>query len=121
MPLAVFAAGVDHFNRGEFFAAHEAFEEQLDHVEGDDRWELLVALIQVAVGYHKAQSDHPGADRMLGLGLEKLEPLTSPAWGLEIEALRQRVRDDLARQERGESLRERVAAVPPRIVIASGA
>ena len=110
MALPVFAAGIECFNRGEFFASHEAFEEQLDHVEGDDRWELLVALIQVAVGYHKVQSGHAGAARMLGLGLEKLEPFAATAWGLEVGALRQRVRDDLAR----------LAETPPRIVVADG-
>jgi hypothetical protein len=31
MPVPVFAGGIERFNRGEFFASHEAFEEQLDH------------------------------------------------------------------------------------------
>ena len=51
------------FNAGEFFEAHEVFEDLLDEVEGDERWELLVALIQIAVGYHKCVAGHPGAAR----------------------------------------------------------
>jgi predicted metal-dependent hydrolase len=120
MDAPVFATGIERFNRGEFFAAHEAFEEQLDHVEGDDRWELLVALIQVSVGYHKVQSGHAGAARMLGLGLEKLEPFTATAWGIDVGALQARVRDDLARLEIGEALGARLTEMPPRIEAAGG-
>ena len=47
-----FLDGVRLFNSRQFFEAHEAFEELLDDVEEDGRWDLLVALIQVAVGYH---------------------------------------------------------------------
>jgi uncharacterized protein len=96
-----FAAGVRHFNAGRFFEAHEAFEELLDAVEGDGRWDLLVALVQVAVGYHKWTSGHPGAARMLGLGKEKLAPFPPIAWGVDVAALRARVADDMAAVERG--------------------
>ena len=90
------AAAVRHFNAGRFFEAHEAFEALLDAVEGDERWDLLVALIQVAVGYHKRSSGHPGAERMLGLGAEKLARFPAVAYGIDLEALRRRVADDLA-------------------------
>src|SRR2546428_8586469 len=77
-----FGAAVRRFNAGEFFEAHEGFEELLDEVEGDDRWNLLVALIQVAVGYHKLTSAHPGAERMLRLGAAKLAAFPAVAWGV---------------------------------------
>src|SRR5512144_2407795 len=91
-----FAAGLRAFNRGDYFAAHEAFEALLDDVEGDGRWDLLVALVQVAVGYHKAANAHPGAARMLGLGAAKLAAFPAVAWGLDVAALRARVAADLA-------------------------
>lgn len=87
MPAA-FDDGVALFNEGHFFDAHEAFEELLDDVEEDGRWDLLVALIQVAVGYHKWTSGHVGAARMLGLGLEKLAAFPDVAWGVDVGALR---------------------------------
>ena len=96
--------GVRRFNAGEFFEAHEAFEECLDEVEDDDRWALLLGLIQVAVGYHKHTSGHPGAARMLGLGAEKLAPLPDVAWGVRIESLRRRVASDLAALARGDAI-----------------
>jgi predicted metal-dependent hydrolase len=109
------AEGIRRFNRGEFFEAHEAFEEQLDAAEGDERWELLVALIQVAVGYHKAVSGHPGAARMLGLGAAKLAAFPAVVAGVAVGALGARVAEDLARLDRGEALGPRLGTAPPRI------
>ena len=105
-----FGAAVRRFNAGEFFEAHEGFEELLDQVEGDSRWDLLVALIQVAVGYHKLTSVHPGAERMLRLGAEKLAAFPAVAWGVAVDRLRRRIADDLATLEQGGAVGE-----PPRL------
>jgi predicted metal-dependent hydrolase len=107
-----FIEGVRHFNEGRYFEAHESFEELLDAVEDDDaHWRLLVALVQVAVGYHKASSGHPGAERMLGTGAEKLAAFPDVAYGVRVAALRQRVSADLASGD----VAGRVAADPPRV------
>ena len=106
--------GVRRFNAGEFFEAHEAFEECLDEVEDDDRWALLLGLIQVSVGYHKHTAGHPGAERMLRLGAEKLAPLPEVGWGIQVDALRRRVADDLAALARGDAI-----APSPRIGLGS--
>jgi predicted metal-dependent hydrolase len=112
-----FLDGVRLFNSGSFFEAHEAFEGLLDEVEADERWDLLVALVQVAVGYHKCASGHPGAAKMLGLGLEKLEPFAADAGGVALDALRARVRADRDALAAGVPARERLAD-PPRIALA---
>lgn len=112
---AGFVAGVAHFNGGAFFEAHEAFEELLDLVDGDARWDLLVALIQVAVGYHKAAAGHDGAERMLRLGAEKLRAFEALAFGLDVRALRSRVEDDLDAAAHGEAVAARLAHDPPRL------
>ena len=96
--------GVRRFNAGEFFEAHEEFEDCLDAVEDDDRWTLLLGLIQVAVGYHKHTAGHPGAERMLGLGAAKLAPLPDVAWRVHVEVLRRRVAADLAALARGDGI-----------------
>jgi uncharacterized protein len=114
-----FAAGLRHFNAGRYFAAHEAFEELLDEVE-DERWDLLVALIQVAVGYHKAAEGHPGAARMLGLGAAKLARFPAVLAGVDVADLRARVAEDLAAVESGGSLAGRLAAAPPRLRMRAG-
>jgi predicted metal-dependent hydrolase len=113
-----FADGVRLFNAGEFFAAHEAFEELLDAVEEDGRWDLLVALVQVAVGYHKLSAGHPGGRRMLGLGLDKLQAFPAHAWGVRVDALRARVGADVATLDGEGSLGARLAETPPAIELA---
>jgi predicted metal-dependent hydrolase len=108
---AGFYEGVRRFAAGAYFEAHEAFEECLDAVEEDERWDLLVALVQVAVGYHKLASGHPGAERMLGLGHEKLLAFPDVAWGIAVDDLRRRVERD--RRSDAAAL----ARDPPRIVL----
>ncbi len=107
-----FYDGVRRFAAGEYFEAHEAFEECLDAVESDERWDLLVALVQVAVGYHKLASGHPGGDRMLGLGAGKLAALPEVAWGVHVGRLRRRASVDAGRAPNA------VFAHPPRIDLA---
>jgi uncharacterized protein len=113
---AAFLDGVRRFNAGQYFEAHEEFEELLDEVEDDARWDLLVALIQVSVGYHKCVSGHPGGTRMLGMGLAKLGAFADDAFGVGVGALRVRVTADLAALEAGEPVSERLGA-PPRITL----
>ena len=110
-----FGVAVRVFNAGDFFAAHEAFEELLDLAEGNDCWQCLVALIQVAVGYHKCVSGHPGAARMLGLGAAKLAPYPAVFRRLAVDRLRRRVAEDLATLESEGSLASRLGSSPPRI------
>ena len=112
-----FAEGVRRFNDGEYFEAHEAFEELMESVEADRRWDLLVALVQVAVGYHKCASGHPGDERMLRLGAGKLAAFPPLAWGVDVGALRTRVADDVALLAGGGDAGARLAADPPRIVV----
>lgn len=109
-----FLDGVRLFNAGHYFEAHEAFEELLDEVEADARWELLGGLIQVAVGYHKCAAGYPGGASMLGKGLAKLAPFPGDAGGVALETLRARVAADRAAFERGISATEQLAR-PPRL------
>ncbi len=89
------------FNAGHYFEAHEVLEEALDEVP-EHMWELFIGLIQIAVGYHKAtQQLWSGARRMLQRGLEKVEPFPPEAAGINLEALRQRVRIDIERLHGG--------------------
>jgi uncharacterized protein len=113
-----FLDGVRLFNARQFFEAHEAFEELLDDVEEDGRWDLLVALIQVAVGYHKLASGYHGAARMLGLGLEKLRPFPATAWTVDVEGLRTRVAEDIGALAAGAGAAEaRLSTTPPSIAV----
>ena len=103
------------FNAGHYFEAHELLEECLDVVP-DELWELFVGLIQIAVGYHKTtQQLWSGSRRMLERGLEKLMGFPAQAAGLNLEVLRQRVRDDIERLRAGDFDAAVCARQPPRL------
>ena len=60
------------FNRGDFFAAHEHWEEAWRALEGAPRVQAQ-GLIQIAAGLHHLQHGRPRpAARLLAKGLEKL-------------------------------------------------
>ncbi|HLX38806.1 MAG TPA: DUF309 domain-containing protein [Candidatus Binataceae bacterium] len=51
---AHFSKGVELFNRGEFFEAHEEMEEAMNLLEGDESdWEFYLGLLRAAVANHK--------------------------------------------------------------------
>ena len=65
--------GMAAFNRGEYFLAHELWEEVWREVDDDERRLYVQGLIQIAAGLHHLQQDRPGpAAGLLRKGLEKL-------------------------------------------------
>jgi predicted metal-dependent hydrolase len=49
-----FRRGIELFNRGEFFAAHEELEEAMNLLTGDESdWEFYLGLLRAAVANHK--------------------------------------------------------------------
>ena len=110
----VLLAAAREFNAGRFFEAHEVLEDGLEDADGE-HWDLLLGLIQIAVGYHKAsQGLGSGALLMLDKGLLKAAPFPADAGGLELEELRRSVAADVARLRRGE------AVEPPRLRFTPG-
>ncbi len=66
------APGRAAFNRGEFFAAHELWEDVWRGLAGDER-ALAQGLIQIAAGLHHLQRGRPRpAARLLARGATKL-------------------------------------------------
>ncbi len=67
-----FEAGIEHFNRQEFFEAHEVWEDLWREVRDVDRI-FLQALIQVAAGlYHHQHDNRRGMASQLRKAGEKL-------------------------------------------------
>ena len=103
------------FNAGQYFEAHEILEETLDDVP-DELWDLFVGLIQIAVGYHKVTQElWSGAAHMLQIGVEKVTKYSASAGGVNLEPLRERVRDDVANLNAGRFDREAFVRQPPRL------
>jgi uncharacterized protein len=86
--------GVDLYNHGYLWEAHEAWE-GLWHVSKPDRVQALFlqGLIQTAAAWLKIAMDQPrGLERLSALALEKLDEVAraagSPYMGLDLERFR---------------------------------
>lgn len=88
-PLSELArAGVELFNRGEFFEAHETLEHAWNAEAGPAR-ELYRALLQTAVAYLQIQrGNYAGAQKMFLRLRQWLAPLPAACRGVDVAQLR---------------------------------
>ena len=86
------AEGVDHFNAGRFFEAHEVWEEVWRSKTPEPR-QLLQGLIQIAVAmvHHRDRGRPAVARRVLAKGWRRVEPHRPSALGLDLESLAESV------------------------------
>ncbi len=95
-PLAV--KGVELFNRGAFFAQHDAFEEQWMAEPGPVR-NLYRVILQIGVAYHHiTHANHAGGVKMLRRVEQWFALLPDACQGVDLKQLRtdaHRVRDAL--------------------------
>lgn len=80
--------GIDRLHRGDFFAAHEIWEEVWRSTTPEPKT-LLQGLIQVAAALHQIRDLHrrDGPRRTLAKARRNLEPYAPVALGLDIEEL----------------------------------
>ncbi len=91
MDQAAYRRGLELFNAGEFFDAHEVLEDIWRPAYGDER-RFLQGLIQIAVGlHHYTTGNRVGAQSLLARGAAKLADLHDPYLGVRVAALRQQV------------------------------
>ena len=116
-PWDALARGAELFNRGQYWEAHEAWEELW--LELEDEPKLFVqGLIQVAAAGHKAfaQKQPRGCVKLLTTALEKLEVVPRDFLGVEttrfIAALR-RMHDEASRWLAGDIDRLDASVMPP--------
>ena len=83
-----FRKGLDQFNHGRFFDAHETWEEiWLPSPEPEKTF--LQGIIQVAAAFHHyTRGNRAGAHSLLRAGLKKLDPFPETHRGLQLEELR---------------------------------
>ena len=80
-----FLEGVRLFNAGEFFDAHEVWEDLWRDCAGADR-RFVQALIQAAVAvYHFSRENFAGATRLFGSGRRYAAPYRPAHMGLDID------------------------------------
>src|SRR4029079_10523002 len=89
-----FALAMRLHNEGEYYEAHEAWE-QIWTDELDDEWRLFVqGLIQVTSAFHKlfVQREPRGASRLLERGLLKLDKYPTEYLGISLAPFREGAR-----------------------------
>lgn len=80
-----FLAGVELFNRGEFFDAHEVWEDLWHECASAER-RFYQALIQAAVAaYHWSRGNVTGASRLYHSGRKYMEPFRPVHRGLAVD------------------------------------
>ena len=88
MDSAKLQRGVELFNAGSFFAAHEELEDVWRELHGEEK-ECLQAVIQAAVGlHHHSTGNLAGARSLLARASRKLAGYPSACCGIALEGLR---------------------------------
>jgi predicted metal-dependent hydrolase len=109
------AQGVELFNRGEFFEAHEAMEDAMNLLEDDTRdWDFSLGLLRASVANHKLADGEIASARLhLRAALKFLAPYPDRHRGIKLREFRSALTAELARLEFQPS-----EVTPPRIEFA---
>jgi hypothetical protein len=98
----VLLAGIEQFNNGYFFEAHETWED-LWYVSPWPARQFLQGIIQTAAAFvHLMRHQYPGTVRLLGHALAKLDEFPDEYMGIDAGRLRREVaqaRDELTALE----------------------
>ncbi|MCJ8346483.1 DUF309 domain-containing protein [bacterium] len=88
LKLAFFAKGSEHFNKKEFFEAHEEWEEiWLKCTLLDEKLFFQSLILLAGVGVHLQKIRPSAAERLVLLGKKKLTQIKDPALQFYIEQL----------------------------------
>lgn len=96
---AHFEKGIELFNRGDFFEAHEEMEDAMNLLEDDTAdWEFYLGLLRAAVANHKLRQGEISSARFhLGAALKFLAPYPDRHRGLKLREFRSALTMELAR------------------------
>lgn len=99
-PEEALERGIEHFNDGRFFQAHEAWEEAW-HIAPEDERDFWQGITQVAVGLtHRLRGNARGAVTLLRRGVRRLERYGATYRGIPAGALASFAADAADRIER---------------------
>lgn len=98
-----FERGARLFDAGEFFAAHEAWEDRWRVATDMAERTFLQGLVQVAAAFHKllVMKNPEAALRLLAKGVAKLDAYSSPPSTMDLAAFREGLRHCARDIERG--------------------
>jgi hypothetical protein len=86
-PEELLRFGIELYNAGHFWHAHEAWEEVWLEAEQEMR-HFYQGLIQVAACFvHVTRGEYPGSVKLLAAGIEKLETYPADCLGVDVASL----------------------------------
>src|SRR5215510_10798798 len=95
MSNSLLLQGIEEFNRGHFFAAHELWEEAWNDVVGEEK-RFYQGLVQIAAGYHKLSlAQYNGARKLLERGNQTLSDFPPDYAGSDLASLLETVTNTL--------------------------
>ncbi|CAG0942398.1 hypothetical protein BROC_01857 [Candidatus Brocadiaceae bacterium] len=81
-----FAKGIKFFNEGNYFEAHETWEEQWRGLEKSSEKYFIQGLIMVAVAlYHYKRKNYTGTSRLIEKGIHLLKEFKEPKMKIDID------------------------------------
>lgn len=87
MSELLFLRGIDDFNHGRFFEAHEVWEELWNDTVGDEK-RFYQGLIHIAVGYYKLSvAEYNGARKLLERGRQIVVAFPAGYAGIDLAPL----------------------------------
>jgi len=87
MPAPLLRQGIEEFNRGHFFEAHELWEEAWNEAVGEEK-RFYQGLVQIAAGYHKLSlAQRNGARKLLERGWQTLSGFPPDYAGVDLAPL----------------------------------
>ncbi len=90
-----FLEGIEHFNRRDFYAAHDAWESLWLERFGEEK-HFLQGLILCAVAlHHYGRRNFKGARSRFRLALSRLEPYPDAYWGVNLKNFVRRMNGSL--------------------------
>jgi predicted metal-dependent hydrolase len=113
-------SGAEHFNRGDYFEAHEEWEKAWYGREGEEG-RFLKGLIQVAVSlYHLESGNLAGARKVMGTALDYLKEFPSSRSGVDLDNLRRQMAPLYQELQAGGDPYPRIETMAPKLILTLG-
>lgn len=108
--------GVEHFNAGRYFPAHEAWETAWKQARDTVDAEFFKGLSQLGAGYtHLLRGNRHGAFTLLRRAAGRVARYPADHFGVDTEGVSRRAEADAAAVERGDMEPGMAPAEPPRV------
>ena len=106
--------GIDHFNAGRFFPAHEAWETVWKQAKGTEDEEFYKGLSQLGAGYtHYRRGNPHGAHTLMRRGLSRIRPHGPIHAGIDVATLAEAVGEHARVIEEAEAAGEGLPEIEP--------